>query len=302
MVSHSIRIASPFSRERTADMFRSMTDGLYRRELLRRAGLLSSALLGGACGLPPLSTTTPRKLPEVGFRVTDTAIEAPDRIEEGIVAVTLENAAQKPRNLIFPRLADASAEDFRAAIAKSLDAGFALTELFGGTIPVEPGERQRVVFDLAPGRYALLSLASVPGRAPLFTLLEVVSSAASRVAEPRADLAIILRDLVAISVPGGISSAEQTWKVTPEGSLPHSLGLAVLLPGKTKDDALAWLKSRSGPAPLEAVGGMGFLGPGRRCWFVVTLKRGNYLAFCNVPGPKQRQTHFDLGEFASFVV
>ena len=108
----------------------------------------------------------------------------------------------------------------------------------------------------------------------------------------------------AFDVPASIPSGLTTFRLVNKGKWAHHLTVMRLGAGKTAADGLAALiKAGQGvrPAWLHAVGGPNAIDAGGQAEATVNLPPGNYLAFCEVPGPDPAP-HFMKGMVKGFTV
>lgn len=272
-----------------------------------RPALLAFAI-AAACGVAAPATTptvaptaaptpTPTPAPriaELSIRATDFALDTKDRVEAGLLLVTFDNQGKALHNVVFARLKDGKTfEEFKAAAPKGPPAFLPLVELHGGAISPDPGRGRQIVVDLAPGQYALFS--SFPGEdgvsdlaRGMFRPLEVAARATPTAPDPKADVAVALKEGAPVDV-GQVRAGRQTWKFTNDGASPHNLNVAKLLPGKTSADLLAWLPTLKGAAPAEFLGGTQALSPGKSAWSILELTPGDYVAVDDLRLPNRVQ-------------
>jgi hypothetical protein len=141
-----------------------------RRELLRGGAAvvvgMSGATLLAACAAPatasptrvaasPATPSPSLRIPEVSLAATDTTFDAPETLSAGIVRVSLEKKGGAPSSLSFLRVREGETfDEVKANFPRPNPqlSNFSLVfELFGGCTGVLPGERCRVVLDLAAG-------------------------------------------------------------------------------------------------------------------------------------------------------
>ena len=264
--------------------------------IARAASPLVAVFVLGSCGgspgspaavasaLPsPTASATPR-LAELAITATEFSFQAPDHVSGGLIQVTLTSAGSLPHNADFGRLkAGTTPESFRAALAKGPAAALPLIDPYGGPGFTPPGVTSRVILDLAPGDYAVLSsTAYAADKAPDFAkgmvaFITVVAPTGPAPAEPAATATATLSNgqpLVLTEVKAG----SQVWRLVVEGQAPRNLVVVKLAVAKTPDDFATWLRVRTGPAPGEIVGGMHNLAPGHRAWALLDLAAGDYAA------------------------
>jgi hypothetical protein len=108
----------------------------------------------------------------------------------------------------------------------------------------------------------------------------------------------------AFDVPASIPAGLTTFRLLNKGKQEHHFTVMRLDKGKTAADGLAALiKAGQGPRPswLHPVGGPNAVGPGGEAHATLVLDPGNYIAFCEVPGPDPAP-HFVKGMVKGFTV
>lgn len=233
------------------------------------------------------ATATPAvaKIPEITIRASEYAFESPDQVEAGLVLVTYENKGTRLHNLVVGRLKDGKTlADFKGAAANGGPAVVPLVDLFGGSTGAFAGERHQVVLDLIEGPYVIFSFEHVGGdpidvSKGMFRPLTVVArtSAVAAPPDPAAQVSAVVRDNVPFEIPSEIRAGTQTWKITNEGATFHPLAIWKLNPGRTLADLLEFIKTYTGTAPADKVGGPEQLSPGKRAWTILDLTPGDYV-------------------------
>ena len=233
------------------------------------------------------ATATPAvavaKIPEITIRASEYAFESPDQVEAGLVLVTYENKGTRVHNLVVGRLKDGKTlADFKGAAANGGPAVVPLVDLFGGSTGAFAGERHQVVLDLIEGPYVIFSFEHVGGdpidvSRGMFRPLTVVARVSTSVLpDPAAQVSAVVRDNVPFEIPSEIRAGTQTWKVTNEGATFHPLAIWRFLSGRTLADLLEFIKTYTGTAPADKVGGPEQLSPGKRAWTILDLTPGDY--------------------------
>jgi len=108
----------------------------------------------------------------------------------------------------------------------------------------------------------------------------------------------------AFDLPASIPAGLTTFRLLNKGKQEHHLSLMRLDKGKTVSDGLAALiKAGQGvrPAWMHPVGGPNAISPGGESRATVVLQPGNYMAYCEVPGPDPAP-HFAKGMVKGLVV
>ena len=134
------------------------------------------------------------------------------------------------------------------------------------------------------------SLASRPMKAP------------PSLAKPRV-VTVTAHDF-AFDFPASIPAGLTTFRLLNKGKQGHHFTVMRLDNGKTAGDGLAALiKAGQGPRPawLHPIGGPNAVNPGGESNATFVLEPGNYIAFCEVPGPDPAP-HFAKGMVKGFTV
>ena len=130
------------------------------------ASLVTLALNGcQPVALPSTSgaATAPSAITEVMIKAHDFSYDAPQQIEAGWVALTLENMGVEPHHAQVARLHDGvTSEQFLAALKQGEGPALALISFKGGPGVVDAKGQQQVTIELEPGNYFLLCF--VPSR------------------------------------------------------------------------------------------------------------------------------------------
>ena len=121
--------------------------------------------------------------------------------------------------------------------------------------------------------------------------------------EPKNVVAVIARDF-ALEMPASIRAGVTTFQLLNKGKQEHHMSIVRLDDGHTAAEALkAIIDAGQGPRPawLHPVGGPQATRPGASSNAMIILEPGNYLAFCEVPGPDP-VPHFMKGMAKGFSV
>jgi hypothetical protein len=119
-----------------------------------------------------------------------------------------------------------------------------------------------------------------------------------------ASVVTIVANDFAFDLPASIPAGLTTFRLIDRGKQQHHLAIVRLDSGKTAAEGLAALiKAGQGPRPawLHPVGGLNAIMPGGEGVATLVLEPGNYLAFCEVPGPDPAP-HFMKGMAKGFTV
>lgn len=124
------------------------------------------------------------------------------------------------------------------------------------------------------------------------------------VAALKPNLVTVVAHDFAFDVPASIPAGLTTFRLLNKGKQEHHFTVMRLDEGKTAADGLAALiKAGQGvrPAWLHPVGGPNAISPGGESRATLVMEPGNYIAFCEVPGPDPAP-HFMKGMVKGFTV
>jgi hypothetical protein len=145
-------------------------------------------------------------------------------------------------------------------------------------------------------------LLALPSIAPAQSLARASTKA---VASPaKANVVTVTAHDFAFDVPQSIPAGLTTFRLLNKGKQLHHFTVMRLDNGKTAGDGLdALIKAGQGPRPgwLHPIGGPNAVRPGGESNATLILEPGNYIAFCEVPGPDPAP-HFAKGMVKGFTV
>lgn len=243
----------------------------------------------------------------MAIRATDFSFDLPQTLPAGLVEITMTNGGSDPHQANLARLNEGVTQDqVLAALKKGPEAALPLLTFVGGPNTVDPGQSQEVILNLSPGQYIAICFVSGTDNVPheakgMYKFFDVKSSSTpAQVSDPTAQGEVLLKDL-SIELPNQLKAGPALLKVTNQGPQPHELTLLKLAPGKSAQDALAFLEKPAGAPPFADAGGMGALASGMSGWIKLNLTTGNYVALCFVPDPTGKP-HFAMGMISSFSV
>ena len=121
---------------------------------------------------------------------------------------------------------------------------------------------------------------------------------------PKPNVVIVAAHDFALSMPASIPAGVTTFRLLNKGKQIHHMSIFRLDDGKTAAEGLkALMVAGQGPRPawLHPVGGPQAAMPRAEANATVVLEPGNYLAFCEVPGPDPAP-HFAKGMAKAFTV
>lgn len=118
------------------------------------------------------------------------------------------------------------------------------------------------------------------------------------------DIVVVTARDFALEMPDSIPAGLTTFRLMDRGKQNHHMEVVRLDPGKTGADALSALIAAGRavrPSWMHFVGGPNEMSPGHASNATLILEPGNYLAFCEIPGPDPRP-HFMKGMVKAFTV
>lgn len=231
-----------------------------------------------------------------------------DRIEAGLVTISLENEGSELHHVTLMRMPeDLTIDEFVAELHADEAAAFQLAEFAGGVNPVVPGASGSVQTELEEGDYALICFVPSPdgvGHAHKGMVREIEVVETTAVDEELPDVVgeITMADYTITLPPDGLQEPG-TYRFENEGTEPHEVVLLRLLDGKTLADAAAYQASGGqGEAPFTFEGGTATVAPGRVVYADVDVRPGTWMALCVVPSPHTDMPHSEMGMVLPFDV
>ncbi len=267
---------------------------------------VAAAMLVMLVAVVPAAAATPADVTIIGH---DYSFDMPSTLPAGLVHITFINQGKEDHQAQFFLLKPGVTE---AQLLKTLQdqgppSGPPPATTAGGANSIGAGQRQEVYLTLQPGTYEVVCFDSgadnVPHVAKGMYKSVTVTGTADATTPPTADGTVTLKDF-AFGLPDVIRQAKPlTLQVVNNGPSEHEMALFKLLPGKTVQDAIAFVQSGnpSGPPPGDAAGGLVAIPPGTSGWVVLNLAPGTYFVACFVPDD-QGKPHVADGMYASFTV
>jgi hypothetical protein len=159
-----------------------------------------------------------------------------------------------------------------------------------------------VWIELTPGHYAVVCWKGDHLRRGMAHDLEVTAATGAITKPPVASAEISLREYAFL--PSTVLRAgRQVLRIRNEGKEPHEADIFRLTDSTSVDDYLTWLRGGEvGPPPVDPVGGLGDLAPGRELWLAIDLTPGRYFLLCQVPASGDRRPHYEHGMVLEFTV
>jgi uncharacterized cupredoxin-like copper-binding protein len=267
--------------------------------------LLATGTLAGCAGERESQAAAAPNL--VTISAKEFGYQVPDSIPAGLTTLQLTNTGQQLHHMQLVRLdQEKTAAQFVEAM-KAEGPPPAWAELVGGPNAVEPGSTVSSEQTLKPGHYAILCLIPGPDGVPHFMKgmyrdLQVKESGGRSAPEPKADVDMKLVDY-GFELSSPIKAGRQTIRVLNGAAQPHEVVLVRVLPGKKLADIGEWEKSGFKTAPpVQFLGGVVGLAPGRHAYFSSDFKAGSYGLLCFFPDAKDGKPHLMHGMMSEFEV
>ncbi len=203
--------------------------------------------------------------------------QMPASVPAGLIRVSLQNRGRDVHEAVIVRFSDPrgnATTDIDSVRAKVDFPAFA-TDLGGPGLTL-PGDSTTVWLALTPGRYAVVCWKGDHLRLGMAHDLEVTSATGPAAEPPAATGEVLLRDYT-FQLATPVRSGPQILHIRNDGSEAHEADIFRLSDTTKVQDYLAWLKAGEvGSPPVEPIGGLGDLAPGRDFWLAVTLRPGRY--------------------------
>jgi uncharacterized cupredoxin-like copper-binding protein len=239
----------------------------------------------------------------VTIKTLDYAFEAPASIPAGATTFRIENAGKELHHVWLVKLEQGkTVGDYLQAMqaaAKGEAPPPAWAVDVGGPQPGVPGALADGTVSLAAGNYVIVCHIPAPDGQPhvakgMYKPLTVTPSAAPA-AEPKADVTMTLKDYgFDFSTP--LTAGRHTIRIVNVAEQFHEAFIVKLAPGKSAQDALAWVEGgMKGPPPMMPVGGASGLAKGRAMTFTADFSEGEYALLCFLPDAKDGKMHVAHG-------
>ena len=223
---------------------------------------------------------------------------APRDFTAGTITVRFESRGDRDAALHFYRMPlGVDFEEFRAQVMASapgrMDALAA-----GGPSPGRDSIASVATMDVRQGRY--LIVAAAPGSAafPRQKSRYTMATAVMKYAVLQAP-ALIVDATITVSdrevrTSNSIRSGRRRVRVRNDGPGQHGVQVVRLAQGRTRADAIGWLRSHKGARPFDWAGGASPMTKERDTWLDLDLAKGDYLLLCPVRG-KDGRLHAESG-------
>jgi hypothetical protein len=221
----------------------------------------------------------------------------PDSIPAGYVDVTVKNEGKEQHQVGFVKLGGMTFAQFNTASnTTNLRAVKPGTIFLSGPNGAEPGQSTSATVKLDPGDYAVVCYipAASDGKPHaahgMITKVTIAKTADSVDVAPVAKSTITLGEF-SFTLPAGFDG-KGVVDISNQGKQVHEMGILKLNPGKTLDEAKAFLltppgaPAPTGPPPFSAIPGLGGvtgMSTGQNAWVNMNLTPGNYMLICFYP-------------------
>jgi hypothetical protein len=233
---------------------------------------------------------------EYGYRM-------PASVPAGLVRVELRNAGTDVHEALLVRFRDSagSAGRYVDSVRANVDFPAFATDVGGPGLTL-PGRTTAIWLELAPGRYAVVCWKGDHLRLGMAHDLTVTDRLGRRRELPIATAEITLADYTfGLSRP--LTAGHQVLHLRNVGQEAHEADLFRLEGGATVEDYARWLdEGEVGRPPVDPVGGIGDLVPGREIWLEANLRPGRYFFLCQIKARSDSRPHYRHGMVLEFTV
>lgn len=224
---------------------------------------------------------------------------------DNLAEITLDNSeAKEAHQAALIKLVDGkTADDAKAFFGATTPSGPPPFTVAGGTTAVDPGGKIDVSQTLPSGTYVFLCFVPDATGAPHFAkgmTATINVTGNSTTSLPLPDGENTTAKEYGYELPS-LKAGTTTLRAINEGKQDHEYQFGLLADGKKATDALAWLSNPQGPPPFAHVGGP-VIGVGGSNSVKLTLKKGEYVVFCNIPDQTDGKPHSAHGMFQGFSV
>jgi uncharacterized cupredoxin-like copper-binding protein len=276
---------------------------------MRKSVMIAGALLVSSL-LVPAASALAQSPPVVTVKATDYKFDAPASIAAGTVTLHLENAGKEVHHLwLVQLLSGKTVADFQKTMESWTSGPMPSWAVdVGGPNEASTGVTADATLTLEPGSYVMVCYVPSPDGRPhvmkgMIKGLSVTPAGAGAAAkEPTADITMKMTDY-AFDLSKPITAGKHVIRIENLATQSHEVIFGRLLPGKTMQQALAWLnEGQKGPAPVVGLGGASGLAKGRHQFISATFEPGRYVMLCFVPDAKDGKPHTEHGMTKEFTV
>lgn len=239
----------------------------------------------------------------VNIIATEYKFESPESIPAGLTTLKLTDNGKEVHHASLIKLdSGKTLADFEAALKMMKPGAHPPGWLIpaGGPNAASPGASSELTMALNAGNYAIVCWIPDAKGVPhvmsgMAKALTVTPNATANMVEPTADITVTLRDYkFDFSTP--LTAGKHTLLLQTAPGQPHEFTFFQLMPGKTANDILKYVESgMQGEPPFIPLGGVSGVAAGRRSFYNVDLKPGEYAIVCFLEDAKDGKPHFAHG-------
>lgn len=264
--------------------------------LARCPALLPAVALAACRATPAPPTVVTLVAHEYGY-------EMPVSVPAGLVQFTLRNEGRDVHEGLIVHFTDpgGSAAAYVDSVRADVDFPAFATDIGGAGLTLS-GDSTTVWIELTPGRYRVVCWKGDHLRRGMAHDLVVTAATGAASKPPPASAEISLRDFTFLPSTA-LRPGRQVLHVRNDGNEPHEADIFRLSDSTSVGHYLAWLKGGEvGLPPVDPVGGLGDLAPGRELWLLIDLPPGRYFLLCQVPASGDGHPHYEHGMVLEFTV
>ena len=225
---------------------------------------------------------------------------------DSLAKIVLKNAGAESHNATLLRVADGKTLDDLNAFfaATSPPAGPPPFSVGGGATEVGGGDSVSVTQALPAGNYAFFCFIPGPDGTPHFAkgmVAPITITGNSTTSLPLPDGENATMSEYKYDLPS-LKAGTTTLRVRNSGAQDHEMAIGRVADGKTAQDAQAWLTAPQGPPPFAPVGGPVAGSNGGSNSFRLTLRKGTYVFYCNIPDVADQRSHLVHGMFQGVTI
>ena len=254
-------------------------------------------VLGAYVGSLPEEPAAPA-LPTITLVANDYSVSAPDTVAAGAITLRMVNQGKEFHHIWVARLQSGKTVDDLLAALKVPGPLPGWVRDMGGPNAPAPGGESNATVSLSVGSYVVACLIPGPDGVPhimkgMVRPLTVVQRGRPA-PDPVGDVTMTLHDF-SFTLSARLTAGTHLVEVRNNGAQTHEIELVRLLPGKTAQEALAWVHKPEGTPPGVPLGGVAPLARGGVNWFEADLEAGKYALICFLPDATDGRPHFAHG-------
>lgn len=239
----------------------------------------------------------------VNIVATEYKFESPDSIPAGLTTLKLVDNGKELHHATLIKLdSGKTMADFETALKMmkpgAQPPGWLIPA--GGPNAAAPGASSELTMALNAGNYAIVCWIPDAKGVPhvisgMAKALTVTPNATASMVEPTPDVTVTMSDYkFDFSTP--LTAGKHTLLLQTAPGQPHEFTFFQLMPGKTANDILKYVETgMQGPPPAMPLGGVSGVAAGRRSFYNVDLKPGEYAIVCFLEDARDGKPHFAHG-------